>query len=311
MGANQHFVPKGYLKGFTIPYQYSDKFIWVYKKKSGINPEKRSIKKVSSQENYYAQEDEHGNVEPDKLENAISQVENLALPIIQRINTCENIVILNGDEFGHLAYFIGLSLARVPSFRNPISEMLKKVVETTANNMLNRGEFSEPPPKLKEYFEAGGRLKAEIKPWASLEPMLQISDVLAQSIIKKKWTFFTPYKGQTFITSDNPVIFYQDNRFRGVPMGPAHPMATILYPMRRDLALMCSLDEREHEGIEAGALENEKHINIKCSSKNETLFFKERVILAARENVYADYFSHPLKKLVWSREGTEQTILTE
>ena len=308
MGKNQHFVSKGYLKGFTIPDQNSDKFIWVYKKKSGVKPEKRSIKKVSSQENYYAQEDENGNLEPNKLENAISKVENLVLPIIQRINTCINTVNLNGEEFGNLAYFIGLSLARVPSFRNPISEILKKMVETTANNMLYRGEFPEPPPVLKEYFESGGELKAEIKPWASLEPMLQISEMLAQSIIKKKWTFYTPYKRQVFITSDNPVIFYQDERFRGVPMGPAHPKVTVLYPMRRNLALICSPYEREHGEIVAKALEQVKHINIKSFSKSETIFLKERVILAARENVYADYFSHPLKKFVWAHIGTEQTI---
>jgi hypothetical protein len=299
---NQHFITKAYLRGFSIPHEKSDKFIWVYTKEKNVTPKKKSVKVVASQDFYYAQEDEKGKMEPDKVEEQLGIVENLVLPIIHKIPSCDKRSFnLTGTEFGHLGYFIGLSFARVPSFRDSVRDSLQVITERTANMMLAAGMFDEPPPELKKYFEGGGEITTTIKEWASLKPMAQVSDLLAQSVIRKKWTFFIPYRGLTFVTSDNPVVFVQQ---RDMVMGPAHPMATIVYPLRRDLGLVCTFDPNG----EARTLETKKHFQIKQFDKKNTKWFNQKVILAARKEIYSGFFSNPFARLVTSSEGSEQTF---
>jgi hypothetical protein len=69
----QHYVPKGYLRGFAIDSTQNDSLVWVYDKRhsTGIPPKQpKSIKSICYEDFYYAQEDEDGNIKPDDFEKA-------------------------------------------------------------------------------------------------------------------------------------------------------------------------------------------------------------------------------------------------
>lgn len=295
---NQHFVTKGYLKGFTIEGEESDKYIWRYKKSPEDIPQKKSIKVVASKDYYYAQEDEHGNMVPDKLEIAIGDIENISLPIIHKIPKGKsNSFSLTADELGYFSFFIGLSYSRVPSFREPAKENLKNQVEVLTNQVYSSGMLPEPPPELKEYLDGGGKLETTIKDWADLQAVGDLSFILSQAILKKEWIFYSPYKGMSFITSDNPVVIIPPYNEKG---RPDHPLAIVLFPLRRDVALVCFNPSDWSNLISPeGELLN-RQFKIGSFNKKQTKLFNESVVRAAREEVYAGYFSNPLKKLVHS-----------
>ena len=121
---DQHFLARGYLRGFNAQYPKSKNFIWVYEKEPGRKPRKKSTKSVAFAEFYYAQEDDNGNLVPDLLETGFKDVEDIALRHIKEIQPIPSeIYIPSGNQAGELAFFIALSLTRVPSFRDPIEQL--------------------------------------------------------------------------------------------------------------------------------------------------------------------------------------------
>ncbi len=293
---NQHFVTKAYLKGFTIAGEESDKFIWRYRKSPENKPQKKSIKVVASKDYYFAQEDENGNIVPDKLEKAIGEIENISLPIIHKIPSGNNKTFsLTSDDLGYFSFFIGLSYARVPSFREPAKEFLKQEVGGLTNQLLKKGVFPEPPPELKKYLEEGGEIETTIKNWADLQAVGDLSFILSQAILKKEWNFYSPYKGMSFITSDNPVVIIPPYNEKG---RPDHPLAIVLFPLRYDVALVCSNPSEWDTLITSEGELLDRQFKITSFNKKQMKLFNESVVRAARDEVYADYFSHPLKKLV-------------
>lgn len=108
---NHHYVPQGYLRGFTIEGEKS--LIWEYDKNTGkISRQPRSIRDVCVEHHYYAQKREDGSVDNESLEDAFHEIEDKAPRVIKSIKftgTGKKVVIAD-EERVILSFFAAIQL---------------------------------------------------------------------------------------------------------------------------------------------------------------------------------------------------------
>lgn len=289
-----HYVPQGFLKGFTSVDENSDKFIWVYEKEDNRRPRRVSIKSVAWESYYYDQETESGARDTDTFEKALaSSIDNFAPAIIRSIEaTPGRTVNLSEEDRGIVAFFLGLSLTRVPSFREPIRQYYTKMAQWMLDESARTD--SEIARGLNKYG-----VWADAKSWVSLQPMVQVAKVIGQSALQKKWQFFVPPEGFSLITSDNPVVFDVSREYGTIPAGPAHPLAELVMNLRKDLALVCT----PRQGGE--------QLCVFQMGKEERKKFNRGMARAARRFVFSDIRSEGVGRLVKKYCGSQQTIIIE
>jgi len=278
------------LRGFAAPDGQSRNLIWVYEKLPGRKPRKVSIRSIAWGEGYYAQEQEDGSDDLDTIEKGFAQtVDQPAAEIIRGINARPGqIVSFTGDEKGLLAFFIGTSLTRVPSFREPMLRLHSNIAQMTLECLAETDEY------VRQGMERWG-VKASAKDWAALRPMVSIGRQVGESILQKHWQFSVPPKGIFLVTSDNPVLIstgLRPNPF----MGPAHPGTEIVMNLRSDLALVCTPKSGYPSGI------------VLAQSTQDTKKFNRGMVRAARRFVFANFGSDTMDQLVKKYAHDEQTI---
>ncbi|WP_322979267.1 DUF4238 domain-containing protein [Pseudomonas sp. C11] len=280
----QHFVPQAYLKGFSD--EAGSPFVWVYDKRPGFMPARKSVKSVAYLDYYYSQETEGGEQDIDILEEAFARNLDNEIPKIIKALVVQpgRQVLLSEEDKGKLAFFIGVGLTRVPSFRDGIND-----IYTWVANMALQEVANEQSEIAKQILAHG--IKAEAKPWVSLRPMLELGHAIAQSALNKNWQFFVAADGVSFMTSDNPVVISG-----GQGMGPAHPHAELMLSLRKDLALVCT--PRGRKPVEAFK-----------QSAAETRRFNRGIVRAASTRVFADKYSSTIDSFV-KKYGDEQQKIT-
>lgn len=287
----QHFVSQGFLRGFSAPDGKTNKFIWLYRKLPGTPPKRVSVKSVAWQSFYYEQETGDGTKDTDTVEarfaNTIDRIAPGAIRSLVAIPG--SVVSLTEENRGALAFFLGISLTRVPSFREPIRELHTRVAQKALDSVTKRD------PKLRKFVEEYG-VTAEAKPWVSLQPMVQQAEVIARSALVKYWQFFVPPASVLLVTSDNPVIFDVAKSYGLQSAGPAHPAAELVINLRKDLALVCT---PRHGGAQDAVFE---------MTQEEARKFNWGIVRAARRSVFAPTRSEEVEQLVKEHIGQEQTI---
>lgn len=291
---NQHYVPQGYLRKFTIDGEKS--LLWEYDKKIGENSkEPKSVRQICNEHLYYAQEKENGELDKDTLENGFSKyVENPGIRAIDSIpNKANNGFNLTGEHKGWLAFFIAMLATRGPGFRDGIKEFHEKIAEKVGAPIIHKSiSDGECPDIVKELIEKNGvwnTINIEIKKWVSLEPMIESAKLGSEVLIGKKWTFLRPAKGQIFVTSDNPYTFSSPSRTNSpYHIGPFNPYAHVTVPLRKNLVLVTSQP----------ATKIERHFSLKRASRQQTDEINSRTIAAALRYVYSPIIDqHILKKV--------------
>lgn len=286
-----HFVPQGYLRGFAADDDGSRTFVWVYDKQHGRPPRKKSVRSIAWAPAYYAQERDDGTPDNDSLESALARTIDNEIPtILSRIDIAPGAAVsLDEDSRNALAFFLGLSLARVPSFRDGIDAMYSQLAQITLDHL------AEQDPAIADGVSKYG-VKAEAKPWVSLEPMIKIAEAVARSAFDKNWQFFVPPKDVSLVTSDNPVVF--SGAAVGLSqLGPAHPGAELVMNLRKNLALVCT-PKQGYPSMRVFAL-----------SAVEARKFNRGVVRAARQRVFADHNSKTLDDFVKKYRGEEQRLV--
>jgi hypothetical protein len=172
----------------------------------------------------------------------------------------------------------------------------EEIAKRVLKNMKDSGELPEPLDILK-----GKSIELVVKNWATLEPMVTMADGIAMSMLKKYWEFFLPAPGLSFVTSDNPVMFGNN---QSEYVGPEHPLSEIYMPLRKDLALVCTPLTKVSSVAE----------RIRCRNlifqfdEKETARFNRDLVWGARRYIFADLKSKELVKLVSDLKDNEQTI---
>lgn len=287
-----HYVPQGYLRGFCVKDEPSGNFVWVYDKRLGRRPRKKSIKSIAWVPAYYAQEKEDGTEDTDTLEVKLAQtIDNEVPKIIKRIVPQVNQqVAISVEDRNALAFFIGLSLTRVPSFREGINELHTRIAQIGLSHVLNAD------PQLKEFAEKYG-VSASAKSWVSLRPMIEMAQAIADSALAKNWQFFIPPPEVPLVTSDNPVVFSGAAAGLGRFVGPAHPLAELLMNLRKDLALVCTPKPGQPSML------------VFQLNPAEARKFNRGPVRAARHRVFAGHYSEVFDSFVKKYGQDEQRIV--
>lgn len=290
----QHFVSQGFLKGFSAPDGKTAKFIWLYRKEPNWKPRRASVKSVAWQPFYYDQETEAGARDTDTLETAFAKsVDRLAPEVIRSLDAKPgSVAYLSAEHRGALAFFIGISLTRVPSFREPVRELHTRIAQRAFDSVMERDA------RLRDVVDTYG-VTAEAKPWVSLHPMPQLARMISQSALQKNWQFFVPPEGVMLLTSDNPVIFDVARSYGIDSAGPAHPLAELVVNLRKDLALVCT---PRQGGPQHGVFR---------MTHDEAWKFNRGIVRAARLSVIAPVHSGKIDQLVKEHIGQQQTIVLD
>ena len=286
-----HFVPQGYLRGFVAADDTSGSFIWVYDKNPGRLPRKKSVKSIAWAPAYYAQEHPDGSPDLDTIETKLAQTIDNDIPqLLNRIvPQIGKSVAMSSEDKGILAFFVGLSMTRVPSFRDGIHAMYTKIAQIGLSHQLDKN------PKLRAFAEKHG-VKAEAKPWVSLQPMIEMAQSIGIASLAKNWQFFIPPPNVPLVTSDNPVVC-SAGAAGLTQLGPAHPHAELVINLRKDLALVCT-PKRGYPDMLA--------FELKPADARK---FNRGIVRAARQRVFADHHSEILDTFVKRYWGEEQRIV--
>ena len=110
--ANDHYIPRFYLKNFEIPERRGHVFIY----RRGRKPEVRGVKRVGSANDFYKLKAKEVNIGRNAPDEFLTRMESDAAPIINRVLTAPKLELSN-EEFGVLAFFFGYLAVRTPVMR--------------------------------------------------------------------------------------------------------------------------------------------------------------------------------------------------
>ncbi|EDM65954.1 hypothetical protein PE36_08131 [Moritella sp. PE36] len=249
---NQHYVPKSHLKRFTIDGEKS--LIWAFDKIKGEYERlTSSINKICAEDYYYYQIDPNGDVDHTLLEDVLSEIEMVGNNLIDKILGSRSLhyVPINGAQKGELAFYIALLMFRGPSFRDGIAEIYGQIARQTLNKVWDNAKVPKPLQELVEKEGLSNVIDLQINSTVSLEHMAKSAQAAALEFLKKEWVLINAPEGSNFVTGDVPVVFSPYHQSVG-DVGPAHPLAEILYPISKDTALILTPSNDPKEYILVG-----------------------------------------------------------
>ncbi|WP_413294666.1 DUF4238 domain-containing protein [Bdellovibrio sp. HCB185ZH] len=172
------------------------------------------------------------------MKKKFAEIESATSPILRTLGlNDEEVVNISDEDREKIALFIGFSFTRVPSFRNPIHDLHKFAAEHILDHLIQNNSLPPPPSGITPE-----QMIVEVKSFVSLPIMIEQACKIADSILLKDWQFFKANSKRSFITSDNPVFFSNGgSQF----IGPIHPKSEIIFPIRKDLLLVCT-----HKGMD-------------------------------------------------------------
>lgn len=243
-----HYVPRFYLEGFIDPK--NKPYIWIYEKgKQYIK--KATAKDIAVEKHYYSFITETGTKDSETFEDAFAELETKSAPILQNIKSGEAI---NDQEKQTLSYFIAYTMTRVPNYRKNIESIGGKLIKKSMKMIVSDKEvFKNKVNKLEkergekfkhtveDYIEAIQKdlIDVKVHPGFSLG-MIGIAKELAPIFYKMDWAFLKATDEYDFLTSDNPLYYfdptYSPKTFDGI--GLLHNNIEVYFPISRNIMLI-------------------------------------------------------------------------
>lgn len=223
-----HYLPQYYLKGFTSAT--NSPLIWTYEKGS----QRRfstTVKQVANKNRYWA----------DEIENWLANdIEGPANPVLQKIRDHQPLSLA---DKAILSTYIITILRRVPQGKKRAERWLndKKNTDPIFHQLCaNLEQEKEEHPESAEIIEKAilqlqetqrkqpDVLKTQIAWEKSLNPLLTAPSIQALSTMA--WGFLIYDRKPVFLTSDNPVFYFQDE-------GVGHYGAELSFPIDKHTVL--------------------------------------------------------------------------
>jgi len=212
--AKHHYVAQFYQKGFTDPH--SDGLVWVYDRQ--LKTYKRLPPKVvCCAKDFYAVKPEGAATDQRIETDILGTIEQRAAPIIRKIESQGR---LTHEEMAHLAIFVAIQYARVPTFAGGVKRAaeaqwreklrLQFLNVDRAKDTLERDSKVidvtglDPEGMVKYVSSPNFSVEATERPF--LEMMFHIGNGLAQFIANSDWTILIGPVTSAFITSDNAFV---------------------------------------------------------------------------------------------------------
>lgn len=259
-----HFLPQFYLRGFSE----DQNSLYQIRKMTGESVGCR-IKDIAAIRDFHE-------IDADDVEDPLALEKQLATVESQMSKFLSDLLqdgLNNGRALVETIGFVSLLRMRVPAVKRHIEESLGETVRTAAEIMERQGKLPPPPPGLEDALRVAN-LKITISNWKCMELMFGMAsnpDVL-NIMCNMQATLFRAASG-SFITSDQPVALYHEDKTSPYGVGPATPGVEISVPLTSAALLRLTHSEAEDEERSATA--------------EEVAEFNRRTIVMAEEYLYA------------------------
>ena len=216
--ANDHYIPRFYLKNFEIPERRGHVFIY----RRGRKPEVRGVKRVGSANDFYKLKAKEVNIGRNTPDEFLTRMESDAAPIINRVLTAPKLKLSN-EELGVLAFFFGYLAVRTPVMRERALNAKKatrlSILKTVAEDKEGYIRFALENGLAKTEEEAESYRQVPLDPEKnfvtslvgdvedfSLQEAFRSGERITQSVLRKHWILVEAPQKTFFMTSDNPVV---------------------------------------------------------------------------------------------------------
>lgn len=195
-----HYVPVTYLKHFSNP----DGCLWAYRLDNPSQPRYGLPGSIGWHYYYYARLDEQGNLDANSVEQFMAtRVEGKWDAVLAALQQRQRLSVL---QLGELITFIGLQHARVPAVRDRHEALRAGHVKHTLKRLVASGELPAPPERLGA--DGLDNVVVSIDPETSLVNMGHDAHMVSSVIEVLSMRACHNETDLTFITSDNPVCWY-------------------------------------------------------------------------------------------------------
>ena len=150
---------------------------------------------------YYSQQTATGDIDHNTLEDLFSDVEAIWPEIVSRLQTKQSI-----DEYlEEFFQFICLQRVRVPATRDAVELALANNVMSVARQLQADGKLPKPPKGMENILDM---CEVSIDPHKSIQAMVPMVKEIGSLLGKLNYRIFHNTSRVSFITSDNPVIWF-------------------------------------------------------------------------------------------------------
>ena len=243
-----HYLPQGaYLRFFESPEKKG--FVWMYER--GRKPILVNIKNAAKERHLYSFLEEDGKYNTE-LESAFAEMEQIAIPVIKKLNNANRAMFLTTQEKSDLSWFLAMQFVRTPAFRNELKkiriEFTKIYMRSLASNKKAFAQKLEAARKWKpstpkvsvedmQEFVFSDRYDVKITGGNNyfLKQVVKLGDRIWAAIMMKN-VFILRTTSNYFITSDYPVNLISDPSADPFLSG-GFLMAGVLVPIGSETAL--------------------------------------------------------------------------
>ncbi len=239
----QHYIPKFYLRGFTIPG--TDK-LWVYDKNKPA-PRKQSPAKVAKEKYFYS---DWGQGETDNtLEDTLAKIESAVAPILRRLET-QDVAFADREERYVFGRFVSFLAFRTRQFNRHFHILGQNIIKTRMINHFEKkgglGVVVEEFNRKANMRTTPGRFldsfnKIKIKPRKGSFQVVMAKAALQMIpyFCSMNWIFVRSTGDDYFVTSDAPVVFFDPkNNDSSFKPGILQKNVQIYFPVNRQLCLV-------------------------------------------------------------------------
>jgi hypothetical protein len=228
-----HVVPQYYLKGFTDPAD--PELVYVFRR--GERPFRTGVKGVAFINDFYTYTDDAGkkhSIERDLAD----KIEGPTNEVLAKLRALQPITV---QDKAIVARYISVMLTRVPTHRKRAEAWISEVVEKFRTQLPDVLEerMDNFPTSTKAREQLLARVHSDLDQY-KIEPpshvyVRLVSDKYASKFAGMKWVFYTTATRRGFLTSDNPVFFFESFGLEGG--GGNREMVEITFPISTRVAL--------------------------------------------------------------------------
>lgn len=214
---DHHYVPQGYLRGFTE----APNTLYVYDK-DAKRVRQTSTKGIAYSRDYYTVDtiDERDSSE---VEDNLGRIETVVIPILSEIVTEED---LSNSKRADLAIYIAVQYGRTPIAKARMDEIativatneVKSIMAEAVNDdakyqeMVKRIRSDDPnryvPSRdtlIEWILKPGPMAKVSMDKGTYVKQFFENAEHIAEGLLHTRWTVLTAPQRSSFITSDNPI----------------------------------------------------------------------------------------------------------
>lgn len=264
-----HYIPRFYLNGFIDPA--NEPFIWIYRK-GASEILKATAENIALEKHYYSFTAPSGEKDSETFEDALSEMEGKAALVVQKIRNHET---LSKEDRLMFAIFLAFMMTRVPNYRQNTAKMsvefFKKFTRLTASTPElfeatlstieeDLGEKIDYPHEELRQFFLEGNFDITPNPERSLQ---HVNAELAPIFYGMNWIFLKSTDRFEFLTSDNPLVYFDPTHDPKSPYGVGllNKNIEVTFPITKDIAFSGSWRKQMHEGFLPSSHEMVRMIN--------------------------------------------------